>query len=1440
MIILNLNLKKILKINMKTFDKSRINNPRFKENINNISNNQTPIFYRKTSSQKNKTSFYVNKKDINKPNALAHNKIISGTKNKIRMRNYTIEDTYPSTKMKSINYSRDKSSIECDDITPEKFNIYKTSVSPFCLKSNNIEHNENNNEKNIYKTYNTKNRNNNNKIKSFTLDSFKMKNRSLTNLNINSKVNENNQKEFNLINNENNNLFLDFKNRNNKIYQNFGKKGINFTFKDNNDRSSSDLLNIDINKNLQKNFFDKENNSSIVNSNDNLLLKNYITIDTEYTKNKINNKSKMSNNKIIYIKNKESKFKKNKTERNNNNNKTNLNKGKIIKFKYNGTEFFFRPSNNNSKSNINNTTRNELKIKSSKIIQKWWKKTILIKVMIFAHKFKFFINTIKNAIIRHYFLLIKYQILSINKIIFIQRKWREMLVKKKENISSIYIKNDTYGCDNSNKKIFCDNFYINTPELVNTIEDNNLKTINNNITNNKDNSTIKDIFIEQSYKKKLFHPIKNKIIINKRILNNKCFYLKDIYKNILDKIIFIQRRIKLFLKHKYSSNIRKIYEELFKNKIFINKLNLLNTLKNERINNFSINGKMKKFENFQTPKNNLIIVNKEYQFKSKSFNISKIGNFIYKGITKEKKYNLSIEKVDITLIASKPVLKTLQISQNFFQINNIIKKFDDSKMSIKNENVLIPKKSDKSKNYVYIDKNKIFFSINNKKMINQLEKIKTENKKENFKPPLINNLCLIEKIKLNNNKILNDISHIQKYYRNYIAQRQIKINKTVLKSENSITKKYKDNSLNSKKILKLQTTLRSYLSKKKSFYSKPVNIPIYITKKNIKKYKPYGFENFKTNNKLNIITNEINEKDKSFFNNINELLLDSNERNSTYINEAEESRNQIPIKVMQTKLYKNSINYNMDNSNKNIKSKKNKYINIESLPSYNSVRTYSDINEINSCDRNLINLNKKKFISIQTLESKESENKNKFKVNYINVNSNKRVPTEGIYFKNNSLGYVTENDNKYFYTENDIVRFSFSNGDLNFLSNSILRTTTRNFFYFKEYINRHIIKIVNLKLKFLIHHINLFIFIHMMVQRIQKKIHKIVYNKIFKKKNNINIYSIIKRHIKIYNEIIKDKKSNFIQNDIVNLLKNNIFKKYLLFKNKSKFLYITNEQMENLIKTNLFVNNDKDLINYYFLYYKLEYKFLDDKKYYNLIQFRLIKDPLYNMNIFAITKYMEELYHMIVHDNICIKCFCKFGEDCSTNCNCHIKISNSLNLINKIKDKINHNKSFNIGNSINQKNSEFLENINIPKDKRNIKIVIKKVKRCSADIIRCSYNKFEEKEESCNNSDIDIFQEMNTGIKSIINKVKINKAFRQFNHNKNRSNIIKIGRTFTEFSDNSNFFKKKSDNFLISNNDYLKYNTLFNNYNHFKNIRNETPEKKIYSFHTKKNIFKEK
>ena len=1406
---------------MKTFDKSRINNSRLNVNLNNTSNNKTIIFYRKTSSQKNKTSFYLNKKNLNSPNVLAQNKNISGNKKKTRMRNYTNENTYQSSKMKSINYSRDKSSIEYDDISPEKFNIYKTSVSPFCLKSNN------DNENKIYinkKTYKSKNKiNNNSKIKNFTLDDCK--NKSFTNLNNN--------------NDENNNLILYFKNRNNTINQNFGKKGINFTFKDNNDRNSSDLLNLDVNKNLQRKFFEKENDSYIINSNNDLLLNNYITIDTEYTNNKISNKNKNSdlNTKMIYIKNKDSKYKIKQSDKNIINKNNYLNKGKIIKFKYNGTEFFFRPSHNKTHNNINNSIKAELMIKSSKIIQKWWKKLIFIKIMSILHKFKYFINTIRIAKIKQYFLFIKHKILSINKIIYIQRKWRELLEKKKGNISSIYIKNDTYGCDNSNKKIFYDNFLINTSDLVNTIEDNNLKTINNNITNKKDNCALSDILFGHSYKKKLFHPNISKNTINKTITNSHCFYTKSRYNNILGKIIFLQRKTKNFLKQKYSSDIRKIYLKLFTNKMIEKNLNPLVVSKNA-LNHFSIKGKLKRYKNFQISNTNLIIENKE-KFKPNFYNISKIENFTYKGINKGR-YNFSIEKVDKTLISLQHDSKSFKIINNNFQINNIIKKFDDNKMIINNQIVYIPKMQDKCKNFFSIDKNIIIYSIKNENI--------------RIKPPLINDLCFLQKIKLNNNKILKDIIYLQKYYRNYITKKKLLNNKIVLKSNNLVTKTYKDNSLNIKTILRLQTALRLYLSKKKTFYLKPINIQKYITKKYIKKYKLYGFQNFKKNNKLNIITNEIKAKDKMDFNNIDDLFFEkeeekiininrkeSNERNSTYINEGEENRNQIPIKVMQTKLYKNSINYNMDNMiNKNIKLNKNKYINIESLPSYNSIKTISEINDINSYDRNLINLNKNKFITIQTLESKDSGSKIKFKDNKINLNNKNSVTTERINFKNNSIGYATETDNNYFYTENDIIRFSFSNGEINCLNNSILRTTTRNYFQFKDYINRRLIKMINLKVKYIMYHINLFIFIQMTIQRIEKNIRIFVFNKIFRRKNNINVYSIIKRHIKIYNEILKDKNNDFRQNDIINLLKDNIYIKYLLFENNNKFLYITNEQEKNLLKANLFINNDKDLIKYFFLYSKIEFQILDEKKYYNLIQFRLIKEPLHNFNILAITKYMDELYYNITHNNICIKCFCKTGEDCASDCNCHIKVNNSLNLINKIKNKISHNKSFNIGNSIKQQNSEISGGINIPKEKRNIKVVIKKVKRGSADIIRYKYNNLEERDEPCSISDIDIFQEMNTGIKSIINKVKINKAFRQFNHNKNKSNIIKLGRIFTEFNDISNIAKKKTDNHLLNNIDSNKYNTLFNNYNHFKINKNESPEKKIYSFVTKKNLFNEK
>ena len=141
------------------------------------------------------------------------------------------------------------------------------------------------------------------------------------------------------------------------------------------------------------------------------------------------------------------------------------------------------------------------------------------------------------------------------------------------------------------------------------------------------------------------------------------------------------------------------------------------------------------------------------------------------------------------------------------------------------------------------------------------------------------------------------------------------------------------------------------------------------------------------------------------------------------------------------------------------------------------------------------------------------------------------------------------------------------------------------------------------------------------------------------------------------------------------------------------------------------------------------------------------------------------------------------------------------------------------------------------KEKRSIRIIIKKVKRTSADIIRGRFNTMEESNEVGSSSDIDVFQKMNTGIKSLINKVKINKAFKDFNQfKKNKNSMIKIGRTYSEFGDNVNF-KKKNDSHILDNIEYNKYHTIFYN---IKNDKNATPEKKIYSFKIGKNIFNEK
>ena len=120
------------------FEKIGKNNSHINNNKNSIQNNKNILFYRKSSLQDNKTSFFHRKKDINSSKIKTQKINISGYKKKNKIYKYISEDTNPSTKIKSNNYSKDISSIgsKFDDSTPDKINIHKSSISPFSIKSN--------------------------------------------------------------------------------------------------------------------------------------------------------------------------------------------------------------------------------------------------------------------------------------------------------------------------------------------------------------------------------------------------------------------------------------------------------------------------------------------------------------------------------------------------------------------------------------------------------------------------------------------------------------------------------------------------------------------------------------------------------------------------------------------------------------------------------------------------------------------------------------------------------------------------------------------------------------------------------------------------------------------------------------------------------------------------------------------------------------------------------------------------------------------------------------------------------------------------------------------------------------------------------------------------------------------------------------------------------
>ena len=206
----------------------------------------------------------------------------------------------------------------------------------------------------------------------------------------------------------------------------------------------------------------------------------------------------------------------------------------------------------------------------------------------------------------------------------------------------------------------------------------------------------------------------------------------------------------------------------------------------------------------------------------------------------------------------------------------------------------------------------------------------------------------------------------------------------------------------------------------------------------------------------------------------------------------------------------------------------------------------------------------------------------------------------------------------------------------------------------------------------------LYNFIKLFMQKLNKNINQIVYYYICKKqekKNEIIFFNTLKRHVKF--NIKYDG-----NNEVKNLLIENIPKCFQISDDNITSLnipFINSIQENKLINTQLFINNDEEMINYFNNFYiKEKGSFLLNN--YNLKDI-LNKLNLKNRNIFTLTNYFDEIDELILNNKLCKNCL-YFNEKCICNNN-------------KNKSKLNYiKKKCNYIRMITKKMKENKENIN--------------------------------------------------------------------------------------------------------------------------------------------------
>ena len=197
-------------------------------------------------------------------------------------------------------------------------------------------------------------------------------------------------------------------------------------------------------------------------------------------------------------------------------------------------------------------------------------------------------------------------------------------------------------------------------------------------------------------------------------------------------------------------------------------------------------------------------------------------------------------------------------------------------------------------------------------------------------------------------------------------------------------------------------------------------------------------------------------------------------------------------------------------------------------------------------------------------------------------------------------------------------------------------------------------------------------------QRVIKNVQEFTYGKLFDRQTpdllppdseETFYFNALKRHLKITNDMPSQGEDiQTIENVKLHLKSNKVHFEQELPKNVVAFI---NEESEKkiIMETNLYSQTQTLPMAKYINYCYKKEKNINNCKV-DMIDNRLKRSKLHNTNIFAITKFMDQLFKDAIKGKFCQVCYCTSEEDCE-NCNCHnVKILTTEEQLEELQNDI--------------------------------------------------------------------------------------------------------------------------------------------------------------------------